>query len=107
MNLPYFKRTVLVAILTWLAFIPNGNCVGNGKILRASEFIKPSDADVALGLYKLFQKAKTGGYTSIKFEKGVYHVYGDHAYEKYCFISNHDSGPKKIAFPIIGFDGLE
>ncbi|MGI8636658.1 MAG: alpha-1,3-galactosidase-related protein [Segetibacter sp.] len=107
MDLSYFKRIIIVAILTAVAFIQSRDCIANDKILKASEFIKPSDNDVALGLYKLFQKAKNGGYTRIKFEKGVYHVYGEHAYEKYCFISNHDSGPKKIAFSIIGFNGLE
>ncbi len=77
------------------------------KILQASKYIQSSDADVAMGLYRLFEEAKKNNYTKIEFQKGTYHVYSDHAFEKYCFISNHDSGPRKIAFSILGFKNLE
>lgn len=76
------------------------------KILLASAFVKPADKDIAVGLHKLFQEAKRGEYTTIKFEKGTYHIFNDHALERYMFISNHDSGMKRVAFPVIGFDNL-
>lgn len=77
------------------------------KVLNATDYISPTDADVAVGLYNLFRDAKEGGFTKIQFEKGIYHVYDDRAYEQLMFISNHDSGLRKIAFPIIDFPRLE
>jgi len=41
------------------------------------------------------------------FPKGRYDFYPAQAFEKYQFISNNDEGLKRIAFPIIGFEGLE
>ena len=96
-----------LAVLAGFLFFLSSSVYAKERILNASEFVKSADEDVALGLYRLFGKARKEGYTKIKFEKGTYHVFSDHAFEKYCFISNHDSGPRKIAFPVIGFSNLE
>ncbi len=40
------------------------------------------------------------GKNSITFERGVYHFYPERAYEKYCFISNHNDVMARIAFYI-------
>lgn len=106
MQLNHLKMGRFAALIGFF-FIISIAALANEKILYASEFIKSTDEDVALGLYRLFQKAKKGGYTKIIFEKGRYQVYTDHAFEKYCFISNHDSGLRKIAFSILGFSDLE
>jgi hypothetical protein len=99
-----FSRQLFLAILGFgISFLG----FAGEKVLQASEFIQSSDEDVDVGLYCLFQKAKKENYTKIVFEKGTYHVYSDRAYDKFMFISNHDSVRRKIAFPIIGFEGLE
>ena len=41
------------------------------------------------------------------FPKGRYDFYATYAFEKFLFIGNNDEGLKRIAFPIIGFEGLE
>jgi len=97
------KKCLLLIILLGV----NLNCFAQDKVLQASNFISPKDPDVSLGLYNLFKKAKEGNFTKIVFEKGVYHVYDEHAFEQFMFISNHDSGRRKIAFPILNFDSLE
>ena len=40
------------------------------------------------------------------FEKGEYHFYEQGAKEEFYGVSNNSAGVKKIAFPIVGFDGL-
>ncbi|MEJ7769140.1 MAG: right-handed parallel beta-helix repeat-containing protein [Chitinophagaceae bacterium] len=107
MNFKFYKRAVFATIFIVSGFVQSSTCLANDKILLAAEFINPADEDVAPGLYRLFEKAKKGRYTKIQFQKGIYHIYSDHAFEKYSFISNHDSGLRKIAFAIIGFNHLE
>ena len=41
------------------------------------------------------------------FEEAVYEFLPDYAVGKYCFITNHDNGYKKIIFPLEGFDSVE
>ena len=41
------------------------------------------------------------------FSPGRYDFWPDQAFEKYFFISNNDEGLKRIAFPLVGFDGIE
>lgn len=75
--------------------------------LYAANYVSPSDSDAIAGVLNLLKDAKTKGANRIVFQKGIYHFYADHAFEKYCFISNHDSGPRKIAFPLLNFKNLE
>lgn len=56
---------------------------------------------------KMIQDAKENNISVIKIAAGTYHFYPDKAYEKFCFISNHDDGLRRTPFPIIGFDGLK
>lgn len=42
----------------------------------------------------------------LELPKGTYHFYQDHAFEEYYFVTNNDHGLKRIAFPLIGYDGL-
>ncbi|MEJ7828754.1 MAG: hypothetical protein WKF91_11175, partial [Segetibacter sp.] len=58
-------------------------------------------------VYDIVVKAKSIGAKRIMFEKGTYNFYDDKAFEKFCFISNHDNGPRKTAFPILSFNNLE
>jgi len=41
------------------------------------------------------------------FSPGRYDFWPDQAFEKYLFVSNNDEGIKRIAFPLVGFDGIE
>lgn len=41
------------------------------------------------------------------FPPGRYHFWPDRAEERYVFASNNDEGLKRIAFPLIGLDGVE
>ncbi|PKQ61326.1 alpha-galactosidase [Labilibaculum filiforme] len=43
----------------------------------------------------------------IVFEKGTYRFNPDYATEKYCFITNHNNGLKRIIFPMEGFKSIE
>ena len=42
----------------------------------------------------------------IRFPKGTYHFWPDFAYEGFYYISNNDSGNKKISFPVINRKNL-
>lgn len=43
----------------------------------------------------------------IVFEKGTYRFKPDYAAEKYCYITNHNNGLKRIVFPMKGFKSVE
>ena len=43
----------------------------------------------------------------LRFPPGVWHLWPDRAFERHLFISNHDAGLKRLAFPLAGFNGLE
>lgn len=48
---------------------------------------------------------KAGG--KLHFAPGTYHFFPDRAFEKYTNVSNHESGLRRAAFPILERDGLE
>lgn len=95
------------ALLLIICCALNLLCSANGGVLNASDFIHSTDKDCALGLLRLFQKAKKEKYKKIVFQKGTYQVFANCAFEKFLFISNHDPGQRRIAFPIIGFENFE
>ncbi|WP_083634287.1 alpha-1,3-galactosidase-related protein [Saccharicrinis aurantiacus] len=41
------------------------------------------------------------------FEKGDYKFMPDYAFSKYCFITNHENGYKRIIFPFFDFNSVE
>ncbi|MCG8579567.1 MAG: right-handed parallel beta-helix repeat-containing protein [Bacteroidales bacterium] len=43
----------------------------------------------------------------LEFEKGIYYFKPDYAFDKYCYITNHENGYKKIIFPFEGFESVE
>lgn len=43
----------------------------------------------------------------VVFEKGVYYCFPDYATEKYCAISNHGNGTKKILFSLENYKAIE
>ena len=46
-------------------------------------------------------------YQFTQLPKGRYEFHPDQAFEKYCYITNHDIGDKKVAFLLEGFDSVE
>lgn len=53
--------------------------------------------DATFSVYNKLQNSSSDG-SIITFEKGVYHFYPEHAYEKFCYISNHNDVLTRIGF---------
>lgn len=71
------------------------------------DYINPNQKDVTPAVYELLSEAKNKGSVRIYIDEGEYHFFPEKAFEKYCYVSNHDNTMRRIAFPIIGFDDLE
>lgn len=68
--------------------------------------IKPSDKDMTPVLREALENVSDLD-VKIVFEKGTYRFNPDYAIEKYCFITNHNNGLKRIIFPMEGFNSVE
>ncbi|HXI00815.1 MAG TPA: right-handed parallel beta-helix repeat-containing protein [Sphingobacteriaceae bacterium] len=90
-----------------LIFAAQQQVHGQKRIIYAKDFLSASDSDAVPGVLRLLKATKESKAEKIIFQKGTYHFYDDHAFEKYAYISNHDSGMRRIAFPIIDFHNLE
>ncbi|MDF3078980.1 MAG: Alpha-galactosidase, family [Sphingobacteriaceae bacterium] len=98
-----FKKLICAAALACL-------CAGlqaQERVLYAKDYIKSGAPDAVPGVLALVKAAKEQKATKIIFEKQVYQLYDDRAFEKYLSITNHDSGLKKIALPLFDFHDLE
>lgn len=73
---------------------------------KLSDYLKEGKKDATLSVITMLQDASKYKNSKVIIEKGTYHFYPEKAYEKYCFITNHDNSLRRIAFPIIDFDGL-
>ncbi|WP_443938411.1 alpha-1,3-galactosidase-related protein [Pedobacter sp. MW01-1-1] len=67
----------------------------------------PAIQDYTPQVVQAILDAKSNGIRKITFEKGDYHFFNDKAFEKFCFISNHDDGLRRTSFPIIGMNDFE
>lgn len=54
--------------------------------------------DATSSVYNIINNIEEGCATSIVFNKGTYHFYPEFAYEKYCYISNHNDVLARIGF---------
>lgn len=54
--------------------------------------------DVTSCIYNIINRLQDGVPATIYFEKGTYHFYPEFAFEKYCYISNHNDVLARIAF---------
>lgn len=77
-----------------------------GQEFKLCEYLKEGEKDATLAVITLLQDASKYKNSKVIIEKGTYHFYPEKAYEKYCFVTNHDNTMRRIAFPIIDFDGL-
>ncbi|UXX81096.1 right-handed parallel beta-helix repeat-containing protein [Reichenbachiella carrageenanivorans] len=98
-NKSFIVSILLITIVTLASFIGSKK----GEIVTFDLSIA-EDATPAV-LARVMQ-AKTDPLSEVKFEKGTYHFYPDKAFEKFCFISNHDDVMVRTAFPLFDFDGL-
>lgn len=68
--------------------------------------LKPNKKeDMTLTFREALAKVKDKKVTVI-LEKGTYYFRPEYAYEKYCYITNHENGAKRIAFPFEGFESV-
>ena len=79
----------------------------SANVLKSSDYISKNEKDATSGMLRLLSDAKKVGNAKVIIEKGIYHFYPEKAYEKYCYISNHDDGLKRTPFPLLGFKDIE
>ena len=80
---------------------------GEERIIYSSDFGFSESVDCTPAALRMIEAAKKHPGTKIYIERGTYHFYPDKAFEKYCFVTNHDDGLKSTPFPIIGLKDLE
>ncbi len=80
----------------------------NALSIQAKEIIKlkPTSEDMTMVVRKAIENAQDKE-IKLVFEKGIYRFMPDYALDKYCFITNHENGFKKIIFPFQKFQSVE
>lgn len=68
--------------------------------------LKPTTDDMTLVGRKAIEESNDND-IKLVFEKGIYKFMPDFAFGEYRFITNHENGYKKIAFPFKGFNSVE
>jgi len=70
--------------------------------------VKPdSGQDATPAIRRAIEECRAKGIKRLVFAPGRYDMWPDRAAEKQIFVSNNDSGLKRIGFPLVGVDGLE
>lgn len=76
--------------------------------LQADRFIRiaPSADDMTPVVRNAIEEVRD---TNIKlvFAEGTYHFKPDYAFQKYCYVTNHENGLKNIIFDLSGFESVE
>ncbi len=74
----------------------------------AQEVIKisPSEGDMTLKIREAISSAESDE-VKIVLEEGDYFCRPEYAFEKYCAVTNHGNGSKKILFPMVGYKYVE
>ena len=83
--------------------------VGEAKAATPAEleFRAAAGEDATPGVRAILDRCREEGIHRLKIAPGRYDFWPDWAVEKYLFVSNNGEGLKRIAFPLVGFDGLE
>jgi hypothetical protein len=68
---------------------------------------KPDGSDTTPSVRTALEEVRKGRATKLVFPTGRYEFHPERAYEEYLFVSNNDEGLKRIAFPLMGLDGIE
>ncbi|MFR9521996.1 MAG: right-handed parallel beta-helix repeat-containing protein, partial [Rikenellaceae bacterium] len=67
--------------------------------------IAHTSGDATLAIRQALEQA-TSKSIVVELEQGEYFCRPEYAFEKYCAITNHGNGSKKILFPLIGFESV-
>lgn len=85
-----------------------GACLAATALVGAEIKLTPppgAETDCVPMVQAALQRAGAGD--CLVFARGTYHFFPDRAFERYAQISNHESGLRRMAFPLIGRQGLE
>lgn len=77
------------------------------KDLYLKNYLDKGKKDVTPSVHRMLQEARKYEDVRIIIDEGEYHFYPEKAFEKYCYVSNHDNTMRRIAFPLIDFSNLE
>ena len=81
--------------------------VAKAAVPTELEFRANAGEDATPGVRAILDRCRKEGIHRLKIAPGRYDFWSDWAVEKYLFVSNNGEGLKRIAFPLVGFDGLE
>lgn len=87
----------LLMVLLIIPFLSNAK-----KVIE----LKPSQEDMTLVIRKALE-ARDDSHIKLVFEKGTYKFHPDFAFSEYRYVTNHENGLKKIAFPFKGYKSVE
>ncbi|MBM4163432.1 MAG: hypothetical protein FJ222_03190 [Lentisphaerae bacterium] len=65
-----------------------------------------SSVDIVPAVQRALAACRTADHPTLRFHPGVYHFRADRAPETFSYISNNDSGVRRIAFPLVAMNGL-
>ncbi|MBM4144082.1 MAG: hypothetical protein FJ225_10900 [Lentisphaerae bacterium] len=65
-----------------------------------------SAADIVPAMQRALAACRAAEKPTLRFAPALYHFRADRAPERFYYISNNDSGVRRIAFPLIGVNGL-
>ena len=65
-----------------------------------------SSTDIVPAIQRALAACRAVEKPTLRFHPGIYHFRPDRAPEKFYYISNNDCGVRRIAFPLIGVNGL-
>lgn len=98
------KLNLLVFVLFILSCSQTKETV---TVFKSADYINPKEKDATFGMMRMISEAKKTANSKVIIEKGTYHFYPEKAFQKYCFISNHDDGLRSTPFPILGCNNME
>ena len=98
MKLTALRLLLFSAVVLWLS-----GCGGKDLVILR---LSPIDGDMTPVVKSMIEDVDKKN-IRIVLPKGRYEFHPDHAFEKYCYITNHDNGDKKVAFLLEGFESVE
>ena len=91
----------ILSIIIWSALASISSYTNAQEIIR----IQPQIGDMTAHVRELIEKADEKKIELI-FEKGIYHFSPEYAVGKFCAITNHDNGWKKIIFYLNNYEEI-
>jgi len=85
------------------------SCKSSDKtyIIHSSDFGLGDAKDSSPAVLRMLKEASRHNHSKILIPRGEYHFYPDKAFQKYCYITNHDNGLRSIAFPVIDMSNIQ